>query len=166
VNNTSAAATGQLATIDLNDPNNTLYSNGVVGLDVKVGFRLSGSYQLPGDVLIAGGLLANGGGPYASNYSASRASVASVVPLTRGSQTVFLSARGDERLPTVTTADVRISRAFSFGQNRRIVPQVDFFNINNSAAVVALTSAVGGSYLVPQQILAPRIVRVGFSINF
>jgi hypothetical protein len=25
---------------------------------------------------------------------------------------------------------------------------------------------VGGSYLVPQQILAPRIVRVGFSVNF
>jgi hypothetical protein len=43
---------------------------------------------------------------------------------------------------------------------------VDFFNINNSAAIVALTSAVGGSYLVPTQILAPRIVRVGFSVNF
>ncbi|PYR16938.1 MAG: hypothetical protein DMF94_26110 [Acidobacteria bacterium] len=166
VTNTSAAATGQSATVDLNDPNNTLYSSGVVGLDIKVGYRLSGSYQLPGEVLIAGGLLANGGGPYASTYSASRAAVASVVPLTRGTQTVFLSARGDERLPTVTTADVRISRAFRFGQGRRIVPQVDFFNINNSAAVVALTSAVGGSYLVPQQILAPRIVRVGFSVNF
>jgi hypothetical protein len=156
---------GQSATTDLNDPNNTLYSNGVVGLDIKVGFRLSGSYQLPGDVLIAGSLLANGGGPYVSTYSATRAAVASVVPLTRGSQTVFLSARGDERLPTVTTADLRISRAFKFGQ-RRIVPQADFFNINNSAAVVALTSAVGGAYLVPQQILAPRIIRVGFSINF
>ena len=156
---------GQSATTDLNDPNNTLYSKGVVGLDVKVGFRLSGSYQLPGSVLIAGSLLANGGGPYVSTYSASRASVASVVALTRGSQNIFLSARGDERLPTVTTADLRLSRAFKFGQ-RRIVPQVDFFNINNSAAIVALTSAVGGSYLVPTQILAPRIVRVGFSVNF
>jgi hypothetical protein len=159
-------STGQSATTDLNDPNNTLYSNGVVGLDVKVGYRLSGSYQLPWDVLIAGNLLANGGGPYVSTYSASRAAVASVVPLTRGSQTVFLSARGDERLPAVTTADLRISRAFRFGQGRRIVPQVDLFNINNSAAVVALTSAVGGAYLVPQQILAPRIIRLAFTLNF
>ena len=162
---TRIVAGGQSATTDLNDPNNTLYSKGVVGLDVKVGFRLSGSYQLPGSVLIAGSLLANGGGPYVSTYSASRASVASVVALTRGSQNIFLSARGDERLPTVTTADLRLSRAFKFGE-RRIVPQVDFFNINNSAAIVALTSAVGGSYLVPTQILAPRIVRVGFSVNF
>jgi hypothetical protein len=43
---------------------------------------------------------------------------------------------------------------------------VDFFNINNSAAVVALTSAVGGAYLVPQQILAPRIIRLAFTLNF
>jgi hypothetical protein len=165
VTNTTATM-GQSATVDLNDPNNTLYSKGVIGLDVKVGFRLSGSYHLPGDVLVAGGLLANGGGPYVSTYSASRAAVASVVALTRGTQNVFLSARGDERLPTVTTADVRVSRAFRFGSGRQFVPQVDFFNINNSAAIVALTSAVGGSYLVPQQILAPRIVRVGFSIDF
>ena len=32
--------------------------------------------------------------------------------------------------------------------------------------ILALTSAVGGAYLVPQQILAPRIIRVGFSLDF
>jgi len=164
--NSSTQATGQSATTDLNDPNNTLYSNGVVGLDTKVGFRVSGSYQLPGDLLIAGSLISNSGGAYISTYNASRAAVASVVPLTRGSQTVFLSARGDERLPSVTMADIRISRAFRFGQGRRIVPQIDLFNIGNAGAAVAYTSAVGTSYLAPTQILAPRIARVGFSVNF
>jgi len=164
--NSSTQATGQSATTDLNDPNNTLYSKGVVGLDTKVGFRVSGSYQLPGDLLIAGSLISNGGGAYISTYNASRAAVASVVPLTRGSQTVFLSARGDERLPSVTMADIRISRAFRFGQGRRIVPQIDLFNIGNAGAAVAYTSAVGTSYLAPTQILAPRIARVGFSVNF
>jgi len=164
--NNVTTAQGQSATTDLNDPNNTLYSKGVVGLDAKFGFRLSGSYQLPGDVLIAGSVISNGGGAYVSTYNASRAAVAPVVALTRGSQNVFLSARGDERLPKVTTADVRFSRAFRFGQGRRIVPQVDLFNINNGAMPVAITSAVGGSYLAPTQILAPRIIKVGFSVNF
>jgi hypothetical protein len=159
-------STGQSSTVDLNDPNNTLYSNGVVGLDTKVGFRVSGSYQLPGDFLIAGSLVSNSGGAYVSTYAASRAAVASVVALTRGSQTVFLSARGDERLPAVTTADIRISRAFKFSQGRRIVPQFDLFNLNNAAPAVAITSAVGSSYLAPTQILAPRIARIGFAINF
>jgi hypothetical protein len=78
---------------------------------------------------------------------------------------VFLSARGDERLPAVKTADIRIQRSFKFGA-RRIVPQLDWFNINNGAMPVAVTSAVGGSYLAPTQILAPRIARVAVAINF
>ncbi|HEV2986507.1 MAG TPA: TonB-dependent receptor, partial [Vicinamibacterales bacterium] len=164
--NNVTTANGQSPTSDLNDPNNTLYSKGVVGLDTKVGFRLSGSYQAPGDVLIAGSLISNSGGAYVSTYSASRAAVASVVALTRGSQTVFLSARGDERLPTVTMADIRVSRAFRFGGNRKIVPELDLFNIGNAAAPVTITSAVGSSYLYPTQILAPRIIKIGFAINF
>src|SRR5204862_6212816 len=110
-------------TIDLNDPNNTLYPTGVVGLDSKYGFRLSGSYLAPGDILIAGSFISNGGAAIQSNYSASRAAVASVVNLTRGSQTVFLSERGTERLPHVNAADVRISRPFQFGADRRLTPQ-------------------------------------------
>jgi hypothetical protein len=160
------ATGGQSSTADLNDPNNTFYSKGIVGLDAKFGVKISGSYQLPGDVLVAGSFISNGGGPYVSSYSASRAAVASVVALTRGSQTVFLSPRGDERLPTVTMADVRLSRPFRFGPGRRIVPQLDIFNIGNAATVVTLTSAVGNSYLLPTQIVAPRIIRAGFSITF
>jgi hypothetical protein len=160
------AAGGQSATADLNDPNNTLYSKGVVGLDAKAGFRLLGSYQAPWNVLVAGSLISNGGGAYVSTYSASRAAVASVVALTRGSQTVFLSARGDERLPNVTTADLRVSRPFRFGGNRRIVPQLDLFNIGNAAAPLTITSSVGTSYLAPTQTLAPRIARIGFSVDF
>ena len=62
--------------------------------------------------------------------------------LTRASQTVYLSQRGDERFPSVKTADVRVSRAFRFG-TRRITPEINFFNIGNAAPVVALNSAVG-----------------------
>jgi Carboxypeptidase regulatory-like domain/TonB dependent receptor-like, beta-barrel len=156
---------GQSSTVDLNDPNNTVFNKGVVGLDSKYGFRLSGSVQLPWDLLVAGSFIANGGAPYVSTFAASRAIVAPVVALTRGSQTVFLSARGDERLPAVKTADIRIQRSFKFGA-RRIVPQLDWFNINNGAMPVGVTSAVGGSYLAPTQILAPRIARVAVAINF
>ena len=61
--------------------------------------------------------------------------------------------------------DVRLSRQFRFG-SRSITPQVDFFNIGNADTVVAHAVAVGPSYLQPAEILAPRIIRVGFSLNF
>ena len=169
INNTG----GQSSTIpsngsggDLNDPNFTAFPSGIVGNDSRAAFRLSGSYQLPGQVLIAGTLVSNGGYPYISTYNVTR----SVLPsLVRTSQIVFLSNRGDERLPTVTLLDLRFSRSFRFGPNRHLVPQLDIFNVGNAATVTTLNSAVGGTYLRPtgdNAIVAPRIARIGLSVTF
>jgi len=151
---------------DLNDPNVTLFPEGIVGNDSKYAFRLSGSYHLPADFSLAGSLISNQGYPYVSSFSVSRALAATQgIALTRASQTVLLSNRGDERYPTVTSVDLRLSRAFKFGA-RRISPSIDFFNIGNAAQVVNLTNTVGAKYLAPAEILAPRIIRVGFSFDF
>jgi hypothetical protein len=61
--------------------------------------------------------------------------------------------------------DIRLSRMFRFG-GRSFQPQIDFFNIGNADTTVAHAVAVGPSYLQPSEILAPRIIRVGFSLNF
>ena len=61
--------------------------------------------------------------------------------------------------------DIALSKAFRFG-SRSITPQVDFFNIGNADTTVTHNIGVGSSYLSPSEILAPRIIRVGFSFNF
>ena len=61
--------------------------------------------------------------------------------------------------------DVRFSRPFRFG-SRQIVPQLDIFNIGNIATAASHNPAVGGSYLRPTEIISPRIIRLGFSIDF
>jgi len=38
--------------------------------------------------------------------------------------------------------------------------------VGNAATVVNLTNGVGATYLAPAEILAPRIIRVGFSVDF
>ena len=40
------------------------------------------------------------------------------------------------------------------------------FNIANASTVVSLNNSVGGTYLEPREIISPRIIRVGFSIDF
>jgi hypothetical protein len=87
------------------------------------------------------------------------------VNLTRASQTVSLTERGEERYDDVKMVDLRFSRPFRFG-SRRISPQVDIFNIGNASTIVNRTNALGTSYLAPVEILAPRIIRVGFSLDF
>jgi hypothetical protein len=151
---------------DLNNPNNVIYPTGIIGNDSTVGFRMSGSYVLPYDFTLAGSLVSNGGYPYVSSYNVTRAiALAHGVRLTPTSISVPLSERGDERLPAVTMADIRLSRAFRFG-NRQIVPQLDIFNISNADTVVGLNSTLGGAYLDTREILSPRIIRVGFSLSF
>jgi hypothetical protein len=152
---------------DLNDPNNLVYPDGIIGNDSTVGLRMSGSYNnLPGGINFAGSLVSNGGYPYVSTYSVTRAiAAAHGVALTRTTQTINLSERGEERLPSVTMVDLRLSRTFRFG-NRRIIPQLDIFNIGNASTVVSLQNAVGSTYLDPREILSPRIIRLGFSLDF
>ena len=68
-------------------------------------------------------------------------------------------------MPSVTMVDLRLSRPIRLG-TRQFVPQLDIFNIGNAGTIVRYNPAVGATYLAPGEILAPRIVRVGFSIDF
>jgi hypothetical protein len=161
----SATGSGQ-GTGDLNDPNLTIHPRGVIGNDSETALRVSGSYELPGRINLAGSLLSNNGYPYISTYALSRAAAAAQgITLTRASQTIILSERGDERLPNVTMMDLRLSRQFRFG-SRSITPTIDFFNVSNSDTKDNQNNAVGANYLLPTSILTPRTIRVGFSLNF
>jgi hypothetical protein len=62
--------------------------------------------------------------------------------------------------------DVRLSRRFDLPGGRSVTPQVDIFNLSNADTTVAHNVQVGTQYLYPSEILAPRIIRVGFSLNF
>ena len=66
----------------------------------------------------------------------------------------------------MTLIDLRISRVFRFGGNRRIEPTFDIFNLGNASVVTTLNPAVGGTYQQPTAIVSPRIMKVGFSLNF
>ena len=157
-----SAATGG----DLNDPNNIIFSEGTIGNDSEIAFRLSGSYRMPWDISLAGSLVSNNGYPAVTTYNVTRAYAASFGhTLTRSGQNVPLTARGEERLDNVTMVDLRLSRPINMGRVR-FVPQLDIFNIGNADTVVNRTNGLGGSYLTPVEILAPRIIRVGFSLDF
>lgn len=88
------------------------------------------------------------------------------LPALSANQNVFLSERGTERLPSVTQIDLRFSRAFNFGQGRRISPQLDIYNLTNAYTVQSVTNSVGNTYLNATSIIPPRIMRIGFAVNF
>ena len=161
---------GGAAGTDLNDPNNTSFPTGIIGNDSEQALRLSGSYELPWAISLSGSMIANNGYPYVSTYSLTRAAAATQgIALTRASQAIQLSRRGDERYEKVVMFDMRLGKSFNFGGRGRFTPEIDFFNVANADTVVNTTVAVGPSYLLPaggDPILSPRIIRVGFALSF
>lgn len=154
---------GGLSTGDLNDPNNLYNQQGIVGTDSNYSFKLSGSYLAPGDIQVAASLLHNDGYPYQSTYTVTRGVFPS---LTRASQRALLTRSGAERLPDVTMLDLRLSRPVRLGRHWHVIPMVEVFNLTNAATIVRLTPTVGSRYLAPQEILSPRIVRLGCRVEF
>jgi hypothetical protein len=154
---------GGVLTNDLNDPNNALnFPQGIEGTDSVYAVRLSGSYAAPYDISVSGSFILNDGYPYQSAYAVTR----TVFPsLTRSSQTVRLTRRGDERLPDVAMFDLRVSRTFRLN-DRRITPMFEIFNLSNADTVVGYNANVGSSYLRPTEILSPRLLRLGISVDF
>jgi len=163
------ATGGQSNSNDLNDPNWTATgTDGIIGSDSNVAFRLSGSYKFPWDINLAGSMIANSGYPRLSSIVVTRAQAAQwglPVQLTRASQTVLLSERGEERFDNVTMVDLRVSKSFRFG-TRSITPEINVFNVGNADTATNMIQTVGATYLRPSEILSPRIIRVGLVVNF
>jgi hypothetical protein len=139
-------------------------------------FKLTGSYLLPFyDIMVAGNFRSQSGPPVTRQIS-QRLAIG-------GNQTINLEPLGDHRLPTLSTADLRASKTFHFG-NRSLSADVDFYNVTNANTVweartltPAITVRQAGDtvngavntipqFLSPTQVLGPRIVRFGLSMKF
>ena len=151
-------------TTDYNDPNMLINQQGVVGNDSTYSWKLSGSYLVPKvDVSISGAFVHNTGYPRQFSYTITRA----IYPgLTRSSQTVYVNERGAERLPSVSMLDLRFSRPIKLAGGRTFEPQIDVFNVTNNDVIVGMVNLLGARLGYPSEILAPRIVRVGFAFLF
>ncbi len=154
---------GGLSFGDFNDPNNLVNQQGRVANDAPHSFKMSGSYLMPKtDIMVAGSVIRNSGYPLQPTWTVTRGTYPG---LTRSSQVVRLLERGELRLPTVAMLDLRFSRRFKVG-SLSFEPQVDLFNLTNAGTFVGVVQPIGSSYEQPTEILAPRLLRVGFVVNF
>ncbi len=160
---TIGKAKGGLSTGDLNDPNNLVNQQGALATDSTYSAKVSGTYVMPGNISASASVLRSTGFPYQSTYSVTRA----VFPaLTRASQRILLSESGDERYPSVTLLDLRLSRPFTLPGGVTVEPLVEMFNLANASTVVTRISTVGSRYLTPTEILGPRLIRIGGRVQF
>jgi hypothetical protein len=68
--------------------------------------------------------------------------------------------------PRMHQLDLRFSRLFRLPSGGSIQPQVDFYNVFNSADVLGVTSRLGPRFNVPTSVLDPRLVKFGVNVTF
>jgi hypothetical protein len=148
---------------DFNNPNYQLNrADSVVFTDIPWSVTISGSYQLPYEIVFSGKYTARDGDPL------NRTTVITGLP--QGSDTVWVQPRGVDRTEVVNKfVDIRFAKRFAIGASR-LEGSLDFFNLLNANHVQGQTEAIPTNPLtlfgVPNRILTPRIFRFGVTARF
>jgi hypothetical protein len=125
-------------------------------------FIATGLYQAPWGINLAANMVNRQG--FAMQYN--RTQVATNDPLARNKTVFLLENAGDERLPAVTSLDLRVGKEFSF-QRARFNIDVDIFNALNTSTVLGrqydLRVSTADNVL---EIMNPRVLRLGLRFNF
>lgn len=129
----------------------TEYGSGGVFTGSRWSFKLSGTYQFPW-FITAGAFL--------------RVTDGNVTPIIVQRSALALPF-GSERLDSVKTLDVRVEKAFVVGGFARLGVAADIFNIFNANTVLQIDRrAYAYQFREPEQIVSPRILRLGFRFQF
>jgi hypothetical protein len=140
-------------------------------------FKLSGAYDLPHDILFGFGFRLNSGLPITRTWTIPAAL------LRQGSISVNAEPRGSVELPWLHTLDLRAGRRFRLGGSKQLELSVDAYNVTNANTTWGVRTTTGltsirvagdptapitqiGSFLSPQNVLSPRVMRLNVTYKF
>jgi hypothetical protein len=126
------------------DPFNIELDYGRNALDIPHQFKVAGVAELPGGVMLSGLAIARSGVPFPA-YAAGDVNGDGVSnnghsndrPTVTTGGSSFLLERYPARQPSFFQLDMRVSKAFDFGENRSIEVLAEFFNLFNSENLFA-----------------------------
>jgi hypothetical protein len=121
--------------------------------------KVSGGYILPFDVVASANYERRQGLPQSRQHQftggqAIRSIVLNVDPL------------GTIRLPSTNLVDFRFAKRIRIGGRHTLEGRFDFFNVFNANFVTGRNLRSGPNYLVPSNIILPRILQLGATYNF
>jgi hypothetical protein len=148
-------------TSNLNNPN-FQFRRGVIGTDVPVALKASGSYEFPYRMLLSGSMQHYSGFPENTTVSVSR----NTVSLTQVSQSLVVEPRGTTRLPRVNLVDLSLRKIFRIGGERSVEPVLEVYNVLNASAIQARTTILGPAYVNVANTLRGRMVKFAVNAKF
>ena len=152
---------GTYTGVDFSDPNSSInrYDSSVF-IDLPWTATVSGTYQLPYEIMFSGKYTARAGDPL------NRTVTFTGLTASQASETVRLATRGTDRTEDVTKfIDLRFAKRLRIG-NASVEPTIDLFNLLNANHVLLQNEQIGTTWGRPTRILTPRIIRFGVTARF
>lgn len=146
---------------DLNNPNNT-FRKGRDPRDVPVSFKLSGAYELPWRLSVAGTIQHFTGLPESTTVLVASDTVA----LTQVSQSVRIVPNATTRLPDNDLIDLSLRRKFAGWRGASLEPVLEVFNLTNANTIQGWLTQLGPTYHRSTSIQFPRMLRLGVNVKF
>ena len=141
----------------LNNPNNLINHQGIVGNDATYIFKMVGSYLAPYGIHVAANYRFLTGYPLNRNLT--------VRGLNQGSQSIRVVPRREFRKDNVSVLDLRFGKQFDVQQGS-VEVSIDLYNALNQAAGLRETETVGSSLGRVTEVIAPILVRFGLALRF
>jgi outer membrane receptor protein involved in Fe transport len=133
-------------------------------------FKMNGVFPLPAQFAASFALVNLSGPMYTASYTATNAEVTPSLgrPLSGGVTSVTVQLVDAQTLfeDRINRLDLRLSKVINLSGRFRLQLNLDAYNALNSSAVRAVNTNYGSAWTRPTQILDPRIIQVGGSINF
>jgi hypothetical protein len=130
--------------------------------------KLYGVVPLPGKVVASAAFQNLSGPSYGADYSATPAQIAQSLgrlPSSGGNVTVALVPPETLFEPRISRLDLRLSKILQLSRFK-IQLNLDAYNALNNNSIRSENSTYGSFWRVPTQILDPRLVELGFQLNF
>jgi hypothetical protein len=131
-----------------------------VWVNAKWVARATAIYTLPWNVSVSGFLNGHQGYIYPVGYTTADRLLGA------GTTTVVLEPYGESRLPDFWQFDFKVERPVTI-KNFTFRPQATVYNVANSNVILGKQRNIGGAnFGEVRQILSPRVVQVGFRLDF
>jgi hypothetical protein len=121
-------------------------------------FRMSGRYELPHQIGLAGTYRFQSGWPWAPIFNATLPTV--------GTVPVFLENIDNNYSDGVSIVDFRLDKAFLFGSKVRVTGVLDIFNLFNTNAETMFNLRTGNAFNTIIDWIGGRTVQVGAKLQF
>ncbi|MBI4473663.1 MAG: TonB-dependent receptor [Acidobacteria bacterium] len=148
-------------TADLNNPNNQ-FRRGLLSSDVPWQGKVSSVYELPYGIDFSARLQSSMGFPERTTVRVASATVR----LNQGTVTLDVEPRGASRLPSYNMLDLGLRKSFQVSENVTIKPNLDLFNVFNADTITSRIAQLGPTYGRVSNMVAGRMMRLGFDVNF